>query len=187
MSGQFGAFPSWQYRLIRISLPACGRSLSTAAIRIPPGKPQIECFDRDDSGFDLKNATRPDPHSCNPAAQSRDYGSAHLPAMRGHNKAHRPARGTTFNPSPSAAFRCLMSKLKNTLAPKISAAATCRRSEVRVPIVGLYFSASLTAASCNAAGGTGVGTKSSLLMSPSISRHTSLRRGSVICLRNTAR
>ena len=45
--------------------------------------------------------------------------------------------GFTFKPSLAAAFRWRSSKLKNTFACKTRAAATCNRSKLRVPNVGV--------------------------------------------------
>ncbi len=45
--------------------------------------------------------------------------------------------GFTFKPSLAAALRGRSSKLKNTFACKTSAAATCSKSKLRVPSVGV--------------------------------------------------
>src|ERR1019366_2889357 len=48
--------------------------------------------------------------------------------------------GFTFNPSLAAAFRCRSSKLKKIFDSKISAAATCSKSKLRVPSAGVWRS-----------------------------------------------
>ena len=47
------------------------------------------------------------------------------------------SHGFTFKPSLAAALRWRSSKLKNTFVSKTSAAATCSRSKLRVPRVGV--------------------------------------------------
>src|SRR5665213_4023755 len=95
-------------------------------------------------------------------------------------KIFRALQGFTFKPSAAAAFLCLSSKLKKIFDSKTSAAATCSKSRLRVPSVGVWRSLNCRAWSCNGPDATGVGTRNPPAMSVSTSCQSASRCADVM-------